>query len=74
MKNDIIKNAIAANIHALSQLLEDAMLRSCEAGEAINQGEQNQAIGGLLDLDQKLQDALALYRAAVALHRTGRQS
>lgn len=69
---DITQKAIAANIEALCQLLENAMLTVSEAGDAIEQGEQNQAIGAMLDLDRDLEDALALYRAAIALHRARR--
>ncbi|MCC7499402.1 MAG: hypothetical protein IT160_17610 [Bryobacterales bacterium] len=70
-KSETITKAIAANIEALAELLEDAMVSACEAQEAMSKNEQNQAIGGILDLDRKLEDALALYRAAVALHRKG---
>ena len=72
MNDDLIKKAIAANIEALSAQLSDCSLLSSEAFQAIQQGELNQAIGTILDFDRKLGDALALYRAAVALHRTGR--
>jgi hypothetical protein len=69
---DVTKKAIAANIEALGDLLETAMLRVSEAGDAIAQGEQNQAIGVMLDLDRQLEYALALHRAAIALHRAAR--
>ena len=69
---DITKKAIAANIEAMRKMLMDTVLRTSEAFEAIQAGEQNQAIGTMLDLDRDLEDALALHRAAVALHRTGR--
>src|SRR5579862_4830928 len=72
MKAELTKKAIAANIEALRQLLADAVITASESFQAIQQGEQNQAIGTILDLDRKLEDALALFRAAVALHRTGR--
>lgn len=69
MKNDITIKAIAANIEAMRQLLMDAALKASEGFQAIQQGEQNQAIGAILNLDQDLEDALALYRASIALHR-----
>jgi hypothetical protein len=72
MNAELTKKAIAANIEALRQLLADAVITASEGFQAIQQGEQNQAIGTILGLDSKLQDALALLRAAVALHRTGR--
>ena|ERR1035438_894233 len=71
-KPDITKKAIAANIEAMRKMLMDTVLRTSEAFQAIQAGEQNQAIGTMLDLDRDLEDALALHRAAVALHRTGR--
>lgn len=71
MKNENIINAITANIRILGDMLEDAMLRVSVAGDAILQGEQNQAIGAMLDLDKDLEDAIALYRASIALHRKG---
>ena len=71
MTPELTKKAIAANIEALRAQLSDCFLLSSEAFQAIQQGEQNQAIGTILDFDRKLGDALALYRAAVALHRTG---
>jgi len=74
MKPAITNKAIAANIEALGHVLDDAMLRTSEANMAIQNGEQNQAIGALLDLDRHLEAALALYRAAIALHRAGRAS
>ena len=71
-KPDITKKAIAANIEAMRLLIATVHVRAIEAEKAMDQGEQNQAIGGLLDLDRALEDVLALHRAAVALHRTGR--
>lgn len=70
MNDELTKKAIAANIEALQQLLADATIRAHEGFLAIQQGEINQAIGTILDLDRKLEDALALQRAAIALHRS----
>jgi hypothetical protein len=72
MNAELTKKAIAANIEAMRQMLMDAVLRASEAFQAIQAGEQNQAIGAMLGLDRDLEYALALYRAAVALHRAGR--
>jgi hypothetical protein len=74
MNNDTITNAIAYNIAALGELLDTAQLRVSEASKAIAEGEQNQAIGTMIDIDQMLENALALYRAAIALYRAGRTS
>lgn len=66
------RKAIAATIEALRQHLLDSAVIVSEAFQAIQKGEQNQAIGSMYDLDDRLEAALALYRAAIALHRTRR--
>jgi hypothetical protein len=71
MTPELTKKAIAANIEALRAHLSDCFLLSSEAFQAIKEGEQNQAIGTILGLDRKLEDALAFCRAAVTLHRNG---
>jgi hypothetical protein len=71
MTPELTRKTIATNIEALRQLLADAAILASEGLEAIQQGQQNQAIGTILGLDSKLEDALALYRVAVMLHRTG---
>mgnify|MGYP001333932930 CR=1 FL=1 len=65
----IIQNAIAANLAALSQRLTEAATLAEQAHVAMTQGEQNQAIGTILDFDRMLSEAQALYAAAIALHR-----
>lgn len=67
----VIQNAIAANLAALSQRLIEAASLAEQAHVAMTQGEQNQAIGTILDFDQILPEAQALYAAAIALHRSG---
>lgn len=62
-------NAIAANLKALQALLSVAAARSAEAHQLIHNGECNGAIGTVLELDRILDDAKALYGAAIALHR-----
>jgi hypothetical protein len=69
MSPELTKKVIAANIEAIRQHLTDCVVKTSEAFQAIRKGEQNQAIGAMLDLDKDLEDALALYRAAIALHR-----
>lgn len=61
--------AIAANIEALRDQLSDCFSLSSEAVQAMQKGETNQAVGCILDFGRKLEDALALYRAAVVLHK-----
>jgi len=65
----IIQNAIAANLAALTQRLSQAAELAGQAHEAMQAGEQNQAIGTILDFDRLLPEAQALYNAAIALHR-----
>jgi len=66
---NIIQSAIAANLTALTQRLTEAAELAKQASEAMAQGEQNQAIGTILDFDRVLPEAQALYNAAMALHR-----
>lgn len=72
MTPELAKKAIAANIEALRQHLADCVVKTSEAFQSIQKGEQNQAIGAMLDLDEDFQYALALYRAALSLHVSGR--
>jgi hypothetical protein len=65
----IIQNAITANLAALSQRLTEAAELAKQAHEAMAQGEQNQAIGTVIDFGRLLPEAQALYNAAIALHR-----
>ena len=71
MKNPdpIIQNAIAANLAALTQRLTQAAERAKASHEAMQAGEQNQAIGTIIDFESLLPEAQALYNAALALHR-----
>lgn len=62
--------AIAANLAALNDLLTTAAKRSAEAHELAQSGECNGAIGATFDLDSILDDAIALHRVALTLHRT----
>ena len=67
--SEVKVNAIAANLKALSALLTVAATRSAEGHELIQRGECNGAIGTVLELERILDDAKALYGAAIALHR-----
>jgi hypothetical protein len=62
--------AITANLAVLHSILANAAERSAEAHELILRGERNGAIGAISGLDSILEDAKALYVAAMALHRT----
>ena len=65
----VITNAIAANLAALSLRLSNAAELAKEASAAIERGEQNMAIGTILGFEKALPEAQALYNAALALHR-----
>jgi hypothetical protein len=67
-----ITTAIAANLAALNDPLTTAAKRSAEAHALAQSGECNGAIGAMFDLDSILDDAKALHRAVVTLHRTKR--
>ncbi len=64
--------AILANLSALRATLAGALEFATDAETAIKNGEVNQAIGAALCIETMLQDAAALYTAALALHRSGR--
>lgn len=65
---DVHATAIAANLEVLHLMLMDAAQRSAEARELMQRGERNGAIGMALGLDVILDNAKALYIAALALH------
>jgi len=67
--NTAFTGAIAANITALSEVLYEAGQRATEASNAIRLGKRNEAIGGIMGLDEILATAQALHGAAIALHR-----
>jgi hypothetical protein len=51
---------------SLPQVQVGFLKRVAHADGAIRQGEQDQTIGWLLDIDEYLENALALSRAAIA--------
>lgn len=64
--------AIQANTQALADVLSQAADRAGEAAtRSANERDQNGAIGTLVGIEADLESALALYRAALALHRRG---
>jgi len=68
--HNILQNAIAANLAALAQRLTRAAEQAKEAHEAMVNGNQNLAVGTIIDFERLLPETLALYNAAVALHRS----
>ncbi|MDE1901251.1 MAG: hypothetical protein KGI37_06390 [Alphaproteobacteria bacterium] len=65
----VIHKAIAANLNALSQRLSQAAALAKKAHEAMEAGQQNQAIGTVLEFERLLPEAQALFSAALVLHR-----
>lgn len=65
---DVNATAIAANLEVLHLMLMDAAQRSAEARELMQRSERNGAVGTDLGLDVVLDNAKALYIAALALH------
>lgn len=65
----IINNAIAANLEAMESLLYEANTRASEAVASICQGQRNMAMGAVVGIESLLNDARALYGAAVSLQR-----
>jgi hypothetical protein len=66
---DVKAQAITANLRSLQAMLATAAKQSSEAYLLSQKGELNQAIGTVLGLDTILDDAKALYGAAIVLHR-----
>ena len=69
LTNDARVTAIAANLEVLKLRLRSATELVAEACTAMAAGNQNQAIGTVLDLERGLPECDALLRATLALHR-----
>ena len=69
METTIKQAAIAANLSALRAILWEALLRAEDADTAAIEGQINQAIGAALGIETMLDQACALFGAALALHR-----
>ena len=66
----VLHNAMCANLQLLSSSLALASTRADLAAKAMDQGEQNLAIGTVSPLEQDLPIMLGLLTAILALHRT----
>lgn len=64
-----VQMAISANLDVLANQLTQAAKLAIEAKEAMDKGEQNLAIGTILSFERTLPDTLALFNAALILHR-----
>ena len=53
-------------------ILENALVRAVDAESTVTEGQINQAIGAALGIETMLEEARALFGAALALHRGGR--
>ena len=62
-------DAQAANLNVLRLRLKIAASLVAEACTAMAAGQQNQAIGTIIDLEQGLPECDALLRATLVLHR-----
>lgn len=65
----IIKAALSANISALYIRLRDATMRTADARQAMDAGNQNLAIGTLLDFEDLLPEMQQLFSTIMLLHK-----
>jgi hypothetical protein len=68
MDTTMHETAILANLSALRLTLTAALERATEAEAIMQDGHTNQAIGAAIGIETLIEDAAALYRAAIALH------
>jgi hypothetical protein len=68
-QSTVIDAAIAANLAALAQRLEEATVVAREASSAMANRNRNLAIGTLLIIEEMVPESQALFSAALALHR-----
>jgi hypothetical protein len=66
------KKSIATLIDVLDHTVMDITQHMAEAQDAMIHDELNQAIGCLMGIAEKLENAMALYRTVIALHREGK--
>lgn len=69
MKTEIIKTAITANLDVLLIHAAETLEALETAKSDMDRGEQNAAIGGLLNLERVLPEMSGLYAAILALHK-----
>ena len=63
------QDAIASLLNVLDGLLSEAANLSHAAHDAIEHRDQNLAVGTLVPVEAKLDNALALLRIVISLHR-----
>lgn len=69
LRPNVTDAAIAWNLAALAETLAAAAARAREANSAMERNERNRAMGAVCDFGERLQEAQALFAAALALHR-----
>lgn len=68
-KASVTKTVIAANLEGLAQRLIEMAQLAKEASNAIEQGEQNLAIGTVLTFESQIPEIEALFKTAILMHR-----
>lgn len=72
MKNadkQITETVITANLEGLAQRLSHMSKLATEAAEIMKRGEQNLAIGTVLEFERSLPEVDALFKTAILMHR-----
>lgn len=67
------ENPMRPLLEALARILHDAQASAAHAATAMAEGQQNLAIGTILDLERTLPAAQALHTAVLTLHRLPRK-
>ena len=68
-KASVTKTVIAANLEGLTQRLTEMAQLAKEASVAMEQGEQNLAIGTVLGFESQIPEIEALFKTALLMHR-----
>jgi hypothetical protein len=68
-KTSVIKTVITANLEGLAHRLSEMAKLAQEATEAMQQGEQNLAIGTVLGFESQIPEVEALFKTAILMHR-----
>ncbi len=69
-KASVTKTVIAANLEGLVQRLSEMAQLAKEASDAMEQGQQNQAIGTVLSFESQIPEVEALFKTAILMHRS----
>jgi len=69
MNRSLLQDGIAANIHALHDILAKAMVDATTACQNLENGRRRAAIGAVVPIGQALQDATSLVAVILLLNR-----